>query len=411
MDQPFKAALGHACGLESAIGRRPRRRSSWQLAACAATITLPGLADAHVRWFSQVAADNVAPQALNTLLTSPVFVVLLLLALVVIGGVRRIDTQLAEGNSRVMRVLRRIDSRMSQGAAPLLRIGCAVFFGAIAIHYADQPITLTPELKSPTAWVLPLQLAIAAGLLFRAGVIPACAGMVLLYFYSAHLYGVVHLLDYHLFLGVCVFLSLDRLSQRHGADEGLLVLRILVSTSFLWVGIEKWLYPEWTCDILRNQLPTLALGLAPNFWAIAAGFIEVALSFLMLFGGVSAQVAAAVLFFMLVAAIPAVGAVDAIGHLPMMFPLFILATTRSRLPRRLREHAAWQPIDFCSLFLLGVGGMTGLYFLTHELGSAVQVRLTTLWPDLAVAGVASATLAAWVMRAVRHNRPARARPR
>ncbi|MDB5958179.1 MAG: hypothetical protein JWP60_4787 [Ramlibacter sp.] len=410
MDQPFQADRGRACGIESAIGRRAKRCSSWHLAACAVTIMLPGLAQAHVRWFSQVAADNVAPQALTTLLTSPFFVALLLLALVVVGGVRGIDVRLAEGNSRLMHLLRRIDSRMSQAAAPVLRIGCALFFAAIAIYYRDQPITLTPELKSPTSWVLPLQLAIAAGMLFRAGVIPACAGVVLLYLYSAHVYGIVHLMDYQLFLGVCVFLSLDRLSQRHGAADGLLVLRLMVATSFLWVGIEKWLYPEWTCDILRNQLPTLAMGLAPNFWAMAAGFIEVALAFLMLFGGVSSQVAAAVLFFMLVAAIPAVGAVDAIGHLPMLFPLFILATTRNRLPRRLPEHAAWQAIDLCSLFLMAVTGMTGLYFLTHELASAAHVQVVTIWPDLAVATLASAALAAWVLRAVRQNRPARPRP-
>jgi uncharacterized membrane protein YphA (DoxX/SURF4 family) len=357
-----------------------------------------------VRWFSQVADDSIAPAPLMTVMTSPLFVVLLLIALAAIAGVRAADARLAEGNSRLMHLQRRIDSRMAQCAAPLLRAGCALFFAATAVYYANAPVTLTPELKSPTAWVVPLQLAIAGGLLFRAGVIPACAGMVLLYLYSAHLAGIVHMLDYHLFLGICVFLSLDRLSQRHGAADGLLVLRVLVSTSFLWVGIEKWLYPEWTCDILRNQLPMLALGLPPHFWAMSAGFVEVALAFVMLFGGLSSQVAAAVLLAMLAAAIPAVGTVDAIGHLPMMFPLFVLATTRNRLPRRVPEQAQWQPMDLCSLFLLGVGGLAGLYWLAHEFAAAPQVRVLQVWPDVLAALLASMALASWVTRTALQQR-------
>jgi uncharacterized membrane protein YphA (DoxX/SURF4 family) len=416
MDQPFQAAHGRACGVESAIGKRPKRSSPGRTAAvtaCIAWLAVPGLAQAHVRWFSQVADDSIAPAPLTTLLTSPLFIALLLLAMAVIGCVRAVDARLAAGNSRLMHLQRRIDSRMSRWAAPVLRVGCALFFAAIALYYAREPITLTAELKSPTAWVLPVQLAIAGAILFRAGVIPACAGMLLLYLYSAHLYGIVHMIDYHLFLGLCVFLALDRLSQRHGEAVGLLVLRVLVSTSFLWVGIEKWLYPEWTCDILKNQMPMIAMGLPPHFWAMSAGFVEVALAFLMLFGGVSSQVAAAVLLSMLAMAIPAVGAVDAIGHLPMMFPLFILATTRNRLPRSVPEHAAWHPLDLCSLFLVGVTGLTGLYFLTHEFAAARQVHVAQIWPDVIVALLASTALASWVMRALlqRRRSPVRARRR
>ncbi len=407
MDQVFKGTRGHVCGIGSATGRRLKRCFALPVAMpgiCALALGVPGLAQAHVRWFSKVAGDGAAPQALYTVMTSPLYVTLLLIALVVIGSVRGIDARLAAGGSRFMRLQRRIDSRMSQLAAPMLRVGCALFFAAIALYFRHDPITLTPELKSPTSWVLPLQLAIAGGMLFRAGVIPACAGMVLLYVYSADLYGIVHMLDYHLFLGICVFLSLDRLSQRHGEADGLLALRLLVSTSFMWVGIEKWLYPEWTCDILEHQMPALAMGLDPDFCTMAAGFVEVALAFLMLFGGVSSQVAAAVLFVMLGAAIPVVGAIDGIGHLPMMFPLFVLATTRNRLPRRLREHAAWQPIDLSSLFLVGVIGLTGVYFLAHQFAPATPVPTTQGWPDIVVALLASMTLAAWVARTIVRNR-------
>ncbi|GAB3764187.1 hypothetical protein GCM10028796_18640 [Ramlibacter monticola] len=346
------------------------------------------------------------PESLTALMATPVFVILLLLALAVIGWVCRVDARLAGNNREIMHLQRRIDRRMTQFAAPVLRYGLALFFASVALYFRNEPITLTPELKSPAAWVVPLQLAIAGGLLFRAGVVPACAGMVLLFLYSVHLYGAVHMLDYHLFFGVCVFLALDRFSERQGAATGLLVLRLLVSTSFLWVGIEKWLYAEWTCDILEHQLPVLTMGLDPDFWTMAAGYVEVALAFLMLFGGASSQVAALLLLALMGAAIPLVGLVDAIGHLPMLFALFVLATTRNRLPRRLREHATWQPANLCSVFLLASTGLTGLYYLVHEFAPATNARLAEVWPDALLAALASSALAAWVARTILRNRGA-----
>jgi uncharacterized membrane protein YphA (DoxX/SURF4 family) len=415
MEEAEKRAGGHACGFESAIRGRLRRCSFAQLAVlpCSLVVaSLPGLAHAHVRWFTHAAEDSAAPEPLTALMASPLFVTLLVLAIAVIAWVRSVDVRLAAGNCRFMHVQRRIDSRMSARAAPVLRFGIALFFVSIALYFRHDPITLTPELKSPTSWVVPLQIAIAGAMLFRAGVIPACAGMVLLYAYSIHLYGTVHLLDYHLFLGVCVFLCLDRFSQRLGAGQGLLVLRLLVSTSFMWVGIEKWLYPEWTCDILEHQLPMLTMGMDPDSWATGAGFVEVALAFLMLFGGASSQVAAAVLLVVMSAAIPLVGAVDAIGHLPMVFSLIVLATTRNRLPRWLHEHAAWQPSDLGNAFVLGVTGLTGLYYLAHEFAPALQTRLVEIWPDVLLAGAAVMALVAWVTRMLLRNSssPQHARP-
>ena len=412
MNQAIDGACGRACGSGSATRGRLRRWTRLAaLAGCSLAGGWPALAQAHVRWFTQVADDAEAPQALTTLIASPLFVALLVFALVVIGCVRHVDARLAAGNCGFMRLLRRADSHMSQLGAPVLRIGLALFFACIALYFRAGPITLTPELKSPGPWVVPLQLAIALGMLFGAGVIPACAGMVLLYLYSVHLYGAVHLLDYHLFLGVCVFLSLDRLSQRHGAAQGLLALRLLVSTSFLWVGIEKWLYPEWTCDILEHQLPMLAMGLDPDVWAMASGFVEVALAFLLLFGGVSSQVAAAVLVLLLGAAIPLVGTVDAIGHLPMLFALFVLATTRNRLPRRLAEHAHWHPADLCSVFTIVVAGLTGLYYLAHEFAPATHARFAEIWPDVLLASLAASALLAWVVRVLLRNASAPATAR
>jgi hypothetical protein len=175
------------------------------------------------------------------------------------------------------------------------------------------------------------------------------------------------------------------------------LLRLLVGTSFLWVGIEKWLYPDWTADVLLHHLPMLLMGFEPGFFVMAAGFVEVALAFLLVFGRLSSQVAAAVLLSLVCSAIPLAGVVDAIGHLPMIAALLILATTRNRLPEQVQELVAARPTDLSGTFVITVTGLTGLYFLTHQLAASVErrgysgnVTLSLLWSALLVAWIACA---------------------
>jgi hypothetical protein len=117
-------------------------------------------------------------------------------------------------------------------------------------------------------------------------------------------------------------------------------------------------------------------------------------------------VAAAVLLLVMSAAIPLVGVVDAIGHLPILFVLFLLATTRNRLPGWLAGYAWWTPLDLCKVYLVGVGGLLGLYFLSHALEPVVSTRSAETWPDIALASACSLVLAAWITRVVLQHRHA-----
>jgi hypothetical protein len=370
-----------------ALAQCDRRKSVLPvLAGVALACALPVPAGAHVRWFTTVADAATPPVPITALLASPSFLLLFVLMLVVAAWVHGVDSRLQAASNAFTRMLDRTDAFMTPVAAPLLQYGLALYFASIALYFSAAPIALTPELKVGAAWVMPLQVLIALAFLFRPGVIAACVGIVLLYVYSIHLYGLVHLLDYHLFLGVCVFLVLTRVSRHLGSTTGMLVLRLLVATSLMWVGVEKWMYPHWTHDVLVHQLPVLLMGMDPEFYGMAAGCVEVALAFLLLFGGVSSQVAAAVLLALMSAAIPLVGVVDGIGHMPILVALFILATTRNRVAQRMQEHTHWKPLDLCGLFLITVPGVGGLYFLTHQLASrrdpfepAPDLALSLLW--------------------------------
>lgn len=348
---------------------------------------LPQAAQAHVRWFTGAAHADTAPESMETLLASLDFLALSLVTLAVLAWVRRADTRLAAGQSSFMRLLADFDARATPAAAPVLRVAVAVFFAAAAVHFGDASFAWTPELTSPGDWVVPLKLLIALGLLFPSGVLPACAGMLVLYLHPAHLPGAGQLLDYELFFGVCVFLALDHLSPRQGATTGLLVLRILVAGNFLWVGIERWLYPDWTAEALVQRLPMLQMGLDPAFWTLAAGFVEVALAFVLLFGGASSQVAAAVMLVLMAGTMPMLDPMEAISDLPMLFSLFVLAATRNRMPRAVTEHARWQPANLCRTFLLATMGLTVLYYLAHDFTPVLHAQLADLWREVVLVGL------------------------
>jgi uncharacterized membrane protein YphA (DoxX/SURF4 family) len=374
---------GHRCG--AVCGQAAK-----QAALALALLWLPASAAAHTRWFTTVADAVTPPLPLTRVFGSPVFLALFMATLAIMAIVQSVDTLLRQRRNRATGLLDRVDDCMTHTAAPLLRFALALYFLCIAAFFHDEPITLTPDLAAGGSWVIQLQVLVAGGLLFRRSVIPACLGIVLLYVHSADLHGWVRLMDYLLFLGACGFLVLDRFSHRLGASTGLLVLRLLVGASFLWVGIEKWLYPHWTLDVLVNQLPTLPMlmmGIDPDFYVMGAGFVEVALAFLVLFGGVSAQVAAAVLMGLLAAGIPLAARVDGgIGHLPMLAILFVLATTRNHLAEHLRQLAGKRPLGLSGTFVITVPGVVGLYFLTHQLAAAAErhgysgnVSLSLLW--------------------------------
>jgi len=331
----------------------------------------PGLANAHVKWFATSWDPAGAQVSLGALLSSPAFVALLGLTIAVTAAVRILDRRLSAA-PMVRRWQDDADRMTKPRVASILRGGLAVYFISIALYFASDPIILTPELKTHLWWMPVVQLAIGMGLLVRPGVLPACALIAVLYGYAAHVHGWVHMLDYHFFLGVLALLALDARHGQRRARLGLLLLRVTVATSFLWVAVEKWFYPDWTHEILATLIPPLLPAFDVHFTCIAAGYVEFGLAFFILFGRASSQIAALVLLSLVLAAIPLVGPVDAIGHLPLAVPLAILAATRNRWRRRAVNRQAPARAAGAFLFPSTFVALLLLYFLSHELAAAAS---------------------------------------
>lgn len=243
-----------------------------------------------------------------------------------------------------------------------------MYFAAAVLYFYGSPIILTPEIKTTAVWVPVLQLAIAATLLFRRTVALGASGIVVLYVYATSVYGWFHMLDYPIFLGMAAFLISESIYGSEKRALMLTILRVTTGVTFLWGGLEKWLYPAWTDDILEHHLRVVMMGLSPDFFTLSAGFVEVCLSYVMIFGRLASQVAAAVFFMLVVLAVQLVGSLDLVGHIPFMVALFILATTRNKV--RYEPQVPHEPRDALrqtARFVVTVSGAIWIYYLCHEL--------------------------------------------
>ena len=370
-------------------------------AALAGLAALPDAAAAHVRWFTSLPESLPTPHGPTALLRSPVFLALLALTLVVMALVQAVELHVQHRQHLVARLAERAQPPTTRVAALLVRIGIALYLAGLALVFRAAPVTLAPELHAGAAWIPPLQLLLAACFLSRRTVLAGCAGLLALLADSVRRFGWVHMVDYHFFLGVCALLVLDSRGTPAWSRAGLAIFRATVATSFMWVGIEKWLHPEWTQDVLERQLPALLMGQSPQFVATAAGFVEVALAFLVLLGSVSAQLAAAVLLLLISTAIPLAGLVDAVGHLPMIFFLLVLAGTGNRIAAIVGGMQPASAVSAPCRFLIVVGGVTGLYFLAHQFGTGGVDVPAGGWPQVRLALCWSVVLGAWALHLLR----------
>ena len=142
---------------------------------------------------------------------------------------------------------------------------------------------LTPELKTDAQWIRWLQLGIALLVLIPRTAFLAGIGIIFLYGYAMAMYGIFHLLDYPIFLGVALYLIIDSLYGEGRRELAHSLLRVMTAVTLLWAGIEKFAYPEWSFQLIQGQ-PGMALGLDPEFFMVAAGFVEFCAAYLLLTG-------------------------------------------------------------------------------------------------------------------------------
>ena len=359
-------------------------------------ISLP--ARAHVKWFSMMAVCASTPITTFNIISSPLFAAFAVAAFAAMFAVAAIDLRISQGQSLIARLAEWVDREAAVLIAPLLRIGVAIYFVSVVAYFYGSPIILTVDLKTNATWVPLLQLAIAATVLLRRTAILAALGIVALFAYAVSQFGVFHMLDYPFFLGLAAFLTLDSIYGQKAQCQGLGILRVTVGISLLWCGVEKWLYPDWTLELLQTDLRVLLkTGISPTVIVMGAGFVEFCLAFVLIFGRLGSQIAALVLLAVMISAIPVVGILDLIGHLPILVVLVILAATRNPVSRIAPEPVRrGSDINTTVSFVVSVPGFIAAYYLSHEMAYGALDKLN--WADGLLAGVLLVLLMVEIMR-------------
>src|SRR5262249_31971967 len=139
--------------------------------------------------------------------------------------------------------------------------------------WAIGGIILTPELRTDSAWVSWLQLAIACGMFWRATLPASAAGVVMLYVYGIGSYGLFHMMDYPIFLGLAAYHALSALPSEKWRALRPDVLRWSAAATLMWASVEKWAFPQWTGPLLDAH-GGLTLGVGHGTFMIVAGIVE-----------------------------------------------------------------------------------------------------------------------------------------
>lgn len=181
-------------------------------------------------------------------------------------------------------------------------------------------------------------------------------GIFVLYGVALRHYGVYHMLDYSIFLGIGYFFLVATIRSGQWMKSGFVVLFASTGLTLVWAAVEKFVYPQWTYPILQRN-PDMLLGLSPYLFMVISGFVEFNLAFVVL--GATSMVGRIVAFGLqsiFVLAIFKFGLIDAVGHLMIIAILFILVVrgpTDARNMLALGDKSVWTEAYF----------MTGLYSL------------------------------------------------
>src|SRR6267154_2442297 len=291
-------------------------------------------ATAHVKWFvnCNVSDDPLPAQAVLTatfLLFFTLFLILIYL------GCAAERTALG---ANIAQLLDRYTAPLHHRADDLLRSVAAVSF---ALLWADGGLIVTPELKASNVWLSAIQLLIPMYMFTRATLPAAGAGIIVLYGFGAAAYGLFHMLDYPVFLGLGVFFALSVSQNAKLLAFRFDFLRWTVACSLLWPSIEKFVYPGWVAPIAIEH-PEVTLGFDVATVVTAAGVVEFGLSFALFWTPLVRRLAALALILLLAAATFDFGKVDGIGHLMIIIILLVVAAQPGGA--RDRRHPVFAPL-------------------------------------------------------------------
>jgi hypothetical protein len=316
-------------------------------------VTLSASASAHVKWFC---AYNVAgqPDGLENVLC-PDFEFLTGLSILAL-----MTGSVLEGTTigfAMLRSLDRVTRLIHDNLEIITRAAVGFFFIAI---WGAGGILLTPELKTDSTLIGMIQLGIAAGMLSRRTMPLSALGICTLYAVAISQYGIFHLADYPVFLGVAAYLALTGLQTDLLGARPIDVLRWTAGITLMWASIEKWAYPEWSYPLFIEH-PGMSLGFTPEFYMRAAGAVEFALAFSLIWTPLVRRVGAVILAAMFVSAVFEFGKIDLIGHSLIVVALLGIVADSGGQTSRLRD--SWLlPFGYVA----SLAAFLALYYVGHE---------------------------------------------
>ena len=331
-------------------------RSVSRLAMALTALSLAFGAQAHVKWFASYDLTK-PPLPIGEVITTE-FIYLYILSIFCIYMFFWIDRYLFRKN-----YLNGVADKLTISHDLSLQIvstATVVFFAALAIYgFRGHGFLLTPELRTDAAFIPWFQLALAICSLFSTTRPVTGFGIAALYAIGISSYGIFHMLDYMIFIGIAVYFLFSRMASLKWTTFRYATLFACTGLTLLWAAIEKWGYPDWTYPLLESD-PSLLMGMSAKFYMLFAGFVEFNVTF-MLFSSASilTRIVAFGLNMVFILAIYKFGLVDAVGHLLIITILVILllrGPTSARYFLVLSDKSLWTEAYF----------MTGLYMLAFN---------------------------------------------
>lgn len=241
----------------------------------------------------------------------------------------------------------------------IMRAAAGIFFLSLFLWWAlgyGSSFFITPELQTNSPVVPWIHLIIALCVVHRYTAPITGVGIFFLWFAGVSQYGLYHMLDYPIFLGIGYYLIASAINSKTWVKSAFVVLFACTGITLIWASVEKFAYADWT-DPIFEKSPHMLMGMSPETFMKLSGFMEFFGTFILL-GAVSVvgRLISLGLMSIFVLAVAEFGAVDAIGHLMIIAILFVLIV---RGPTSARDMLV---LHDKSLFTEAYF-MTGLYYL------------------------------------------------
>ena len=273
-------------------------------------IFTPLYTQAHVKWFTEVAAEK---ETIENILT-PLFMALALIAAIVLASLTLIIPKTAEWP-----VIRKWDDFLSgfrKYSRYLLKYGTAA---ALIIQIVNgtlfaPEIIVDTTLMSILVWITIGLLLIPHHIATKLG-----AGILLgLFVYVTVQHGIFDMLDYGFYVAIIGVLLVGKTKLE---TVGFPFLYLGTGLSLCWVAVEKWVYPAMSLDIVTNHnVPTF--GFEPAAFIVMAAFVEFVVGYLLVVGILN-RVLGFVVTTIFILTTMLFGSTEVIGHFMIHIVLII----------------------------------------------------------------------------------------